>query len=115
MTIKNRKTLSKKDIKFMEKFYEGCVQYVPHGIRPFDNMYLIQDLIRAKPRFEITASKEYKKVFAYAFLSGFYSCIQHHAEKEKGKKAIKDFLKADYLRTPPKKNDKLEPDHNKGI
>ena len=115
MTTKNRKTFTPKEIKFMEKFYEECVQYVPHGIRPFDNMYLIQDLIRAKPRFEITASKEYKNVFAYAFLSGFYSCIQHHAEKEKGKKAIKDFLKADYLRTPPKKNVRLEPDHNKGI
>jgi len=108
MSTTNRKTFSNKDLKFMEKLYEDCVQYVPHGIKPHDNLFLIQDLIKAKPNFDITGSKETKKVFAYAFLSGFYSCIQHHQSKEDEKRAVKDFLKADYLRTLPKEEDKTQ-------
>tara|TARA_A100001234_G_C12620034_1_gene383393 strand:- start:435 stop:779 length:345 start_codon:yes stop_codon:yes gene_type:complete len=114
MITKNRKIHSKRDLIFMEKLYQGCVIYIPHGIRPHDNLYLMQDLIKARPKFEITSSKELKSSYAYGFLGGFYAAIQYHNGKETERNNIKEFLKADYLRTLPKDNEK-GPDYTTGI
>ena len=100
---RKRKTHTDKDIQFMERIYVQCTDYIPIGIKPHDNLYLLQDMMKTKPSFEISTDKNYKKLYEYAFLCGFYSAIQFHNEKETERKNIKDFLKADAERIQKEK------------
>ena len=113
-TNSTRKTLSDKDLKYIEKCYEKLIQYFPFGFKPYDNLVLMQDLVKAMPKIEISSNKEFKKRFWYAFISGFYSAVQFHSNKEIGQRAVRDWQKKEFLQTLPKDNDK-GPDYSKGI
>ena len=92
---RKRVTHTDNDLKFMDRIYKNCAQYIPNGIQPFDNLYLMQDLLKVRPDFELTKNPIVKQAYEYGFLCGFYSAIQFHNEKETERKNIKDFLKAD--------------------
>ena len=91
---RKRKTHTDKDMQFMERIYVRCAEYIPLGIKPHDNLYLLQDMMKTKPSFEISTDKNYKKLYEYAFLCGFYSAIQFHNEKITEQEHIKAFIKA---------------------
>ena len=48
-TNSTRKTLSDKDLKYIEKCYEKLIQYFPFGFKPYDNLVLMQDFVKAMP------------------------------------------------------------------
>ena len=38
---RKRVTHSDNDLKFMDRIYKNCAQYIPNGIQPHDNLYLM--------------------------------------------------------------------------
>ena len=116
-----RKTISDKDQKWMNKLTDKINKLYPNAVSPFDHLQLMQELVRLRPGFEITSSKEYKRVFEWAFISGYFCAIQNEILKSEKKSAIKGFLQTDFIRRQKKEleeqdKSKLQPpDHNKGI
>lgn len=77
-TNSTRKTLSDKDLKYIEKCYEKLIQYFPFGFKPYDNLVLMQDLVKAMPKIEISSNKDLKKYSGTLSLVAFirqYSSI----------------------------------------
>ena len=109
---RKRVTHSDNDLKFMDRIYKNCAQYIPNGIQPFDNLYLMQDLLKVRPDFEITKNPIVKQSFEYGFLCGFYSAIQFHNEKITEQEHIKAFIKASRDKTKDHYNWFTE---NKGV
>ena len=109
---RKRKTHTDKDLQFMERIYVRCAEYIPLGIKPHDNLYLLQDMMKTKPSFEISTDKNYKQLYEYAFLCGFYSAIQFHNEKITEQEHIKAFIKASRDKTKDHYNWFTE---NKGV
>ena len=85
--------LTKKDERFLAKLFDEINSYMPSdSTYAHEHLELIELLVKARPKFELTSDKDKKKVARWTYICGYYSAIQEMNRRARAKRAIREFV-----------------------